>query len=122
MAASVDRQHEPARDPELVGLVWIGSEAAVVVRWTDQPIVEHLDSDVPPKRRGVGSVRRGPARPSGGGRVSGHGTEESHEREFRRFLADVVARLAGLEAIEVVGRVGEVDAGRWKSSRSARTW
>ncbi len=104
MATFEDRQREPASDPELVGLVWIGAGRAVVVRWNDEPIVEHIERAVPPKRRGFGSVRRGPARPAGGGRVPGHGTEEKHEQESRRFLSDVVGRLAGLEAVEVIGR------------------
>lgn len=104
MAASEDRQHEAATEPALVGLVWIGADRAVVVRWKDEPTVEHVDSAVPTKRRGVGSVRRGPARPSGGGRVAGHGTEGRHEQELRRFLSDVVVRLDGLEAVEVIGR------------------
>lgn len=104
MAGSQDRQHEPARNPERVGLVWIGTDRAVVVRWSDEPVVVHLESGVPPKRRAVGSVRRGPARPSGGGRVPGHGTEEKHDQESRRFLGDVVDHLAGLEAVEVIGR------------------
>ena len=104
MAAFEDRQRELASDPEQVGLVWIGAGRAVVVRWDDEPIVEHLESAVPPRRRGVGSVRRGPARPAGGGSVPGHGTEEKHEQESRRFLADVVGRLAGLQAVEVIGR------------------
>ena len=104
MAASGEGQHGPARDPGLVGLVWIGADRAVVVRWEDEPTVEHLDGGVPPKRRGAGSVRRGPARPSGGGRVPGHGTEERHEQELRRFLSEVLVRLDGLEAVEVIGR------------------
>ena len=104
MAASEREQHETAGEPGLVGLVWIGADRAVVVRWKDEPTVEHLDGAVPPKRRAVGSVRRGPARPSGGGRVAGHGTEDWHEQELRRFLSDVVARLDGLEAVEVIGR------------------
>ena len=104
MAASEDRQHDAQSEPEQIGLVWVGVDRAVVVRWADEPTVEHLSSSVPPKRRGVGSVRRGPARPSGGGRVSGHGTEQKHEQELRRFLTDVVGRLDGLEVIEVIGR------------------
>ncbi len=90
--------------PELVGLVWAGADRAVVVRWNDEPVVEHVAGAVPPKRRGVGSVRRGPARPFGGGRVPGHGTEERHEQESRRFLSEVVSRLADLESVEVIGR------------------
>ena len=104
MATVEDRQREPADDPELVGLVWIGAGRAVIARWDDGPIVEHVESAVPPKRRGFGSVRRGPARPAGGGRVPGHGTEEKHEQEARRFFGDVVGRLAGLESGEVIGR------------------
>ena len=104
MSASEDGQHEARTEPELVGLVWVGADRAVVVRWNDEPVVEHLGSAIPPKRRGVGSVRRGPGRPSGGGRVPGHGTEQKHAQELRRFLGDVVGRLDGLEVIEVVGR------------------
>ena len=92
MATFEDGQREPASDPELVGLVWVGADHAVVVRWSGEPIVEHLASAVPPRRRAVGSVRRGPARPSGGGRVPGHGTEERHDQESRRFLSDVVSQ------------------------------
>ena len=104
MAASEGPQHGTKTDPEQVGLVWIGADRAVVVRWNGEPTVEYLDGAVPPRRRGAGSVRRGPARPSGGGRVAGHGTEDKHEQELRRFLNDVVGRLDGLEAIEVAGR------------------
>lgn len=104
MATFEDRQLEPAADTDLVGLVWIGADRAVVVRWDDEPTVEHLESAVPPKRRALGSVRRGPARPAGGGRVPGHGTQKKHEEESRRFLSEVVGRLARFEAVEVVGR------------------
>ena len=104
MAGSDDRTNESATDREGVGLVWIGANRAVVARWSGEPTLEHLDSAVSPKRRGVGSVRRGPARPSGGGRVAGHGTENRHEQELRQFLADLVGRLGDLDAVEVVGR------------------
>jgi hypothetical protein len=36
--------------------------------------------------------------------VAGHGTEEKHERELRDFFAEVAARLANLDRIEVIGR------------------
>jgi hypothetical protein len=51
VAASDDEQHEPATDPERVGLVWVGADRAVVVRWSDEPIVEHIESAVSPRRR-----------------------------------------------------------------------
>jgi hypothetical protein len=97
---------EDERDvtPERVGLVWIGSEQAVIVRWDGEPVVEHIGSGVTPRRRAVGSVRRGPARPEGGGRVPGHGTKTKHDEELRQFLGDLSSRLSGLEALEVVGR------------------
>jgi hypothetical protein len=36
--------------------------------------------------------------------VPGHGTEQRHEQELRAFLTDLVARLSGLQVIEVAGR------------------
>jgi hypothetical protein len=97
------------RAPERVGLVWIGTDRAVLVLWDDEPVVEHVLSEVTPRRRAVGSIRRGPARPDGGGRVPGHGTTAKHEQELRRFLAELGARLAGLDVVEVAGRGGLPD-------------
>lgn len=91
-------------DPERVGLVWISTQRAVIVRWDGEPVVEHLESGVTPRRRAVGSVRRGPARADGGGRVPGHGTKTKHDEELRQFLTDVAARLEGLEVVDVAGR------------------
>lgn len=91
-------------DPERVGLVWLSTQRAVIVRWDGEPVVEHLESGVTPRRRAVGSVRRGPARPEGGGRVAGHGTKTRHDEELRQFVTDVAARLADLEVVEVAGR------------------
>jgi hypothetical protein len=90
-------------DPERVGLLWISTQRAVIVRWDDEPVVEHLERGVTPRRRAVGSVRRGPAR-DGGGRVPGHGTKAKHDDELRQFLTDVASRLAGLDVVEVAGR------------------
>ena len=95
---------EPVSDPDRVGLVWVDINRAAVVRWDEEPIVEHLEGDVVPRRRAVGSVRRGPGVPSGGGRVPGHGTEARHERDLQAFFADLAARLADLDVIEVIGR------------------
>jgi hypothetical protein len=104
MSATVDRADARSSDPERVGLAWVAVDRAVIVRWDGEPTLEHLYPAVLPKRRAVGSVRRGPARPSGGGRVSGHGTENRHEQDIRRFLTDVVGRLSDLEEVEIVGR------------------
>lgn len=91
-------------DLERVGTVWIDARGAVIGRWEDEPVFEEIDSAVPPRRRAVGSVRRGPARPFGGGRVKGSGTEEKHVDEMRRFFASVSERVADLDAVEVSGR------------------
>jgi hypothetical protein len=93
-------------DPQEIGVVWIDAAGAAIATWGDgpEPTVEHIVSGVTPKRRAVGSVRRGPARPSGGGSVAGHGTEEKHERELREFFAEVAGRVANLDIIEVIGR------------------
>lgn len=92
-------------DPDRVAVVWMDAEQALVVRWRDdEPIIERLASGVPPRRRAVGSVRRGPARPSGGGRVPGHGTEGRHQEQMDRYVGTLARMLAGLRAIEVIGR------------------
>jgi hypothetical protein len=106
----VSENDAPERDsdlpPERVGLAWIGTDQAVIVRWEGEPVVEHIASGVTPRHRAVGSVRRGPARPAGGGRVPGHGTKDRHDDELRRFLEDVAPRLARLDVVEVAGRGG----------------
>jgi hypothetical protein len=92
-------------DREQVGTVWIDGRGAVIGRWEDdEPVLEEIESGVPPRRRAVGSVRRGPARPFGGGRVGGSGTKGQHVEEMRRFFADVAERVADLDAVEVSGR------------------
>ncbi len=111
-AAAVSTIHEPGRTPagdstrppEDVGLVWIDAQRAVVVRWDGEPVAEWIESGVPVRRKSVGSVRRGPARPSGGGRVGGHGTENRHLDRMRRYFSDVADKLADLEHVEVIGR------------------
>jgi hypothetical protein len=90
--------------PEEVGLIWIDARHAAVVTWDGEPVVRWIDSDVPVRRKAAGSVRRGPARPAGGGRVGGHGTESRYLEELRRYLAEVAERVAGLELVEVSGR------------------
>lgn len=91
-------------DPERAGLVWIDEQRAVIVSWEDEPVLERVESGVPRRRRAVGSVRRGPGRPGGGGRVGGHGTEGRHLELTRRFFGEVAERLADLDQVEVSGR------------------
>lgn len=92
-------------DATTIGTVWIDSRGAVIGRWEDdEQVFEEIASGVPPRRRAVGSVRRGPARPFGGGRVPGSGTEGQHVEEMRRFFSSVLERVADLDAVEVSGR------------------
>ena len=91
-------------EPEAAGLVWMDAQRAVIARWDDEPVLERLESGVPPMRRAAGSVRRGPARPEGGGRVGGHGTEGRHRELTPRFFGEVAERLADLDVVEVSGR------------------
>lgn len=91
-------------DPERVALVWMDAETAYIVRWRDEPVIERLDSGVPPRRPAVGSVRRGPARPSGGGSVPGHGTEGRHREHLDRFMGELARTLTDMQFIEVAGR------------------
>jgi hypothetical protein len=91
-------------DPELTGLVWMDAAGASVVRWRGEPELTHLDSGVPPERPPAGSVRRGPARPQGGGRVGGGGTQPRHLELMRRYLTELADQLVDLERVEIVGR------------------
>lgn len=91
-------------EPELVAVVWMDARGAVIVNWDGEPAFERIESEVPPKRRATGSVRRGPARPYGGGRVPGHGTEGRHLDRMREFFGDVAERLADMEHVEISGR------------------
>jgi hypothetical protein len=100
----VDTSLELDVDPERVGLVWLDAERAMIARWRGAPVVERLESGVPPRRAAVGSVRRGPARPAGGGRVPGHGTKGRHRELLRRYFADLAVHLADLDIVEVAGR------------------
>jgi hypothetical protein len=103
-AKRVSKSLDRSIDPERVGAIWMDAERAMIARWQGGPIVERLESGVPPKRPAVGSVRRGPARPSGGGRVPGHGTEGRHLELVRGYLADLAGRLVELDVVEVAGR------------------
>lgn len=92
-------------DPHEAGLVWMDSQRAMIALWDgEEPAVEWLESGVPPRRKAVGSVRRGPARPEGGGRMGGTGTETRHLELLQRYLGELTERLADLEVIEVIGR------------------
>ncbi len=105
MASPVDRfPRAQAVDPERVGLVWMDAERAIIVRWRGEPVVELFESGVPPRRTAVGSIRRGPARPSGGGHLAEHRSEGRHLEGMRHYLADLAERLADLDVVEVSGR------------------
>jgi hypothetical protein len=80
------------------------TQQALIARWRGEPVVERFESGVPPKRPPVGSIRRGPARPFGGGRVPGHGTEGRHLERLRDYFALLAGLLSDLDAIEVAGR------------------
>ncbi|HET8777178.1 MAG TPA: hypothetical protein VFN76_05920 [Candidatus Limnocylindria bacterium] len=90
--------------PDDVGVIWIDSRRAAIVRWDDEPVLEWIESGVPQRRKAVGSVRRGPVRPFGGGRVGGHGTENRHLGEMRRYFSEVAEKVADLSHVEVSGR------------------
>lgn len=120
-------------DPEQAGLVWIDAQHAIIVLWgDDEPVLEEIKSGVPPRRRAVGSVRRGPARPHGGGRVGGHGTEGRHRELLGQYFGEIAERLADLDVVEVSGRglvhrefaellVGLVEAGDGLPEVTTRT-
>ena len=94
----------PATDPERVGLVWMDAERAIIAYWRHEPVIERIESGVPPKRTAVGSIRRGPTRSTTGSRGAAQRTEGRHLELMRRYLADLAERLADLDIVEVSGR------------------
>ena len=104
MADDQQAPQDSTGSPDDVAVVWVDARHAAIVRWEDEPVVEWIESGVPRRRKAAGSVRRGPARPEGGGRVGGPGTEQRHREAMRRFFSDVADRLAHLDHVEVLGR------------------
>jgi len=105
MSDSMNSEAAAQLQPEQVGLVWVDARGAVVVRWgADEPAIEHIESGVPQRHRPAGSVRRGPARPFGGGRVAGHGTDDEHDQALRLFLVGLAEKLEDLDEVQVLGR------------------
>ncbi len=84
-------------------LVWIDSQAAIVVRWEDeQARIERVTSDVPDHTESGGHLRHDPAIRHGGGRSQD--AEESRRHEYRsRFMKDVAHRLPEDADLTVLG-------------------
>ena len=102
-ATPVNISLDPDVDPERVGSVWIDAERAMIARWRGEPVVERLESDVPPTRPGRG-IR--PARSSAPSRRRAH-TRSRHGRAprelLRGYFAVVAGRLADLDIVESPG-------------------
>jgi len=82
-------------------LVWIDSEEAIIVRWTDRATVERVHSEV----RGHGHLDgRGPVSIAGHhGNGGADAAERARRDDLRRFVEDVAARVPPADGVTVVG-------------------
>lgn len=86
-------------------LVWVDSESATVVHWrNEEPIIEHLESDVPAHHRSTGHVRHNPSIRHGGGGGVPQTADEAHRHEhLERFLETVSQAIPELDDVEIIG-------------------
>lgn len=96
LRASSDRERPRA-------LVWIDSQAAIVVRWEDERArIDRVTSVVPDHTKSTGHLRHDPAIRHGGGRSQD--AEESRRHEYlSRFMKDVAHRLPEDADLTVLG-------------------
>lgn len=91
-------------DPRPTTLVWIDSQAAVIVRLEDgRTRLERAESEVPPHRRATGQVRHEPTVRHGGGGSPQTAGEPHRLEHLGRFVKDVARRLAPGDTLLVIG-------------------
>jgi hypothetical protein len=82
-------------------LVWIDSEEAIIVRWTDRATVERVRSEVPGRRRTNGNGPVGaPGRHGEGGADA---QDRARREELGRFVEEVATRVPPGDDVTVVG-------------------
>ena len=81
-------------------LVWIDSEEAIIVRWTDRASVERVRSDIPGRGRSDGHTPIADLRRDGGA-MDAH--ERARREELRRFADEVACRVPDSDDVLVVG-------------------
>jgi hypothetical protein len=117
MASAADLTARP------ITLIWIDERSAVIAGWHDGAArLEHIESEVPTRRRSTGHVRHDPSVRHGGGGAPQTAGEPHRLEHLARFVDRVAARLAGNEDVVVVGpgelrdhlrkRLVDADAGR----------
>lgn len=90
-------------DSRPVTLVWIDTEEAIVVRLLDgEASIERIGSEVPPRRRSIGHVRRDPTVRQGGGMAQD--AHELHRLEhLTRFIDQVARHVSPDDDLEIIG-------------------
>lgn len=84
-------------------LVWIDSEEAIIVRWTDRATVERIRSEVEGRHRSTGHVRIDPGVRHGGGGASADIAERARREHLRAFVAEVAGHVPDGDDVTVVG-------------------
>jgi hypothetical protein len=82
-------------------LVWIDSEEAIIVRWTDRATAERVRSEIPGRHRPEGNAMLAEATRIDGGARDAH--ERARRENLRRFVDEVACRVPDSDDVMVVG-------------------
>ncbi len=101
-------------------LVWIDGQHAVLARWTGEPQVERVTSEVPPRHESTGHVRFDPVMRHGGGGAAQDKIERDRQGHIREYVATVARRIRPDEDVEILGPAGARDElARWLRTEDA---
>jgi hypothetical protein len=95
--ASLDHTSDPAT------LVWVDSTEAFIVHWNGRATIDHVSSDVPPRHRRTGHVRRNPAVGHGCSGPAGGYPDRDRSEHLRTFLGEVARLVPETGEVRVVG-------------------
>jgi hypothetical protein len=84
-------------------LVWIDSQEAIIVTWSDGAALERVHSDVPGRHRSTGHVRIDPSVRHGGGGALPELAERVRRARLSEFVDDVALRLPPADDVVVIG-------------------
>lgn len=87
----------------LATLIWVDSTEAYVVQWDGQPTISHVSSDVPPRHRRTGHVRRNPSVGHGCNGPAGGYPDRDRGEHLRAFLGEVTRLVPEQGEVCVVG-------------------
>ncbi len=93
----------PSQRENLVTLVWIDTDEALIVRWDGAAKIDRVVSEVPARHRATGHVRHDPEVRHGGGQPSEDRVERDRQDRLNRFIERVAEQVPSGDAVRIVG-------------------